>query len=33
VDAQISFTKDASGAVTQLILHQGGRDVPGRKVK
>jgi CubicO group peptidase (beta-lactamase class C family) len=33
VDAQITFVKDASGAVTQLILHQGGRDVPGRKVK
>jgi CubicO group peptidase (beta-lactamase class C family) len=33
VDAQITFVKDASGAVTQLILHQGGRDVPGKKVK
>jgi CubicO group peptidase (beta-lactamase class C family) len=26
VDAQIEFVKDASGAVTALILHQGGRD-------
>ena len=33
VDAQMTFMKDASGAVTQLVLHQGGRDVPGRKIK
>jgi gamma-glutamyltranspeptidase len=26
VDAQIEFVKDASGAVTALVLHQGGRD-------
>jgi len=26
VDAQIEFVRDASGAVTHLILHQGGRD-------
>jgi CubicO group peptidase (beta-lactamase class C family) len=26
VDAQIEFVKDAGGAVTALILHQGGRD-------
>jgi serine-type D-Ala-D-Ala carboxypeptidase/endopeptidase len=26
VDAQLTFTKDASGAVTGLILHQNGRD-------
>jgi CubicO group peptidase (beta-lactamase class C family) len=26
VDAQIEFVKDASGTVTALILHQGGRD-------
>lgn len=30
---QFTFTKDASGAVTGMTLHQGGRDVPGRKVK
>jgi len=29
VDAEIEFTKDKSGAVTGLILHQGGRDMPG----
>ena len=26
VDAQIEFEKDSSGAVTDLVLHQGGRD-------
>jgi CubicO group peptidase (beta-lactamase class C family) len=26
VDAQIEFVKDAGGAVTALVLHQGGRD-------
>lgn len=33
VDAQISFTKDGSGAVTGAILHQGGRDQVARKVE
>lgn len=33
VDAKVTFTRDASGAVTGLIIHQGGRDVPGKKVK
>jgi tetratricopeptide (TPR) repeat protein len=32
-NVQLTFTKDASGAVTGATLHQGGRDVPGRKVK
>ena len=32
-NAQVSFTKDASGAVTGMILHQGGRDQSGRKVR
>ena len=32
-NAQITFTKAPSGEVTGLILHQGGRDQPGRKVK
>lgn len=31
VDARITFTRDASGAVDGLILHQGGRDSPARK--
>jgi len=33
VKAQISFTKDDSGTVTGLILHQNGRDRPGLKVR
>lgn len=33
VDAQVSFTRDATGAVTGLVLHQYGRDRPGRKVR
>jgi D-alanyl-D-alanine carboxypeptidase len=33
VNAQISFITDASGNVEKLILHQGGRDMPGPKVK
>lgn len=32
VDAQMSFVRDGSGTVTGLILHQGGRDLPARKV-
>jgi CubicO group peptidase (beta-lactamase class C family) len=32
-NVQITFTKAPSGEVTGLILHQGGRDQPGRKVK
>lgn len=31
VDAQITFEKDPAGKVTRLILHQGGRDLPGLK--
>ena len=33
VDAQISFTRAASGEVTGLVLHQGGRDQPARKIR
>jgi CubicO group peptidase (beta-lactamase class C family) len=33
VDAQISFVKDGNGAVTSLVLHQGGRDMPAKKIK
>jgi D-alanyl-D-alanine carboxypeptidase len=33
VDAQISFITDASGNVDKVVLHQGGRDTPGSKVK
>jgi CubicO group peptidase (beta-lactamase class C family) len=31
VDARISFTRDAAGAVTGLVLHQNGRDMPAPK--
>lgn len=31
IDAQLTFTRDGGGAVTGLILHQGGQNIPGRK--
>lgn len=31
VDAQLSFQRDSSGAVTGLVLHQGGRSAPAKK--
>ena len=33
VDAQISFVKNDHGQVTQLILHQNGRNMPAKKVR
>ena len=33
VDARITFVKDGSGKVTELILHQNGMDQKARKVK
>jgi CubicO group peptidase (beta-lactamase class C family) len=32
-DAQITFVRQASGAVNQIVLHQGGADIPGRRVQ
>jgi len=32
-DAQVTFVKDATGKVMHLILHQGGRDMKGDKIK
>lgn len=32
-DAQVEFTRDASGAVTGLILHQFGRERPAGKIR
>ncbi len=32
-DAQVDFVKDAGGRVTGLVLHQGGMDLPAKKVK
>ncbi len=31
VDVRIEFVRDAKGVVTQLVLHQGGRDTPGKR--
>jgi CubicO group peptidase (beta-lactamase class C family) len=31
IDAQLTFTKDSAGAVTGLVLHQSGANVPGKK--
>lgn len=33
VDAQVSFVKDGTGKVTQLTLHQGGRDQKAEKIR
>ena len=33
VDAQISFIKDSAGKVNQIVLHQGGANIPGNRVK
>jgi hypothetical protein len=31
VEAQLTFTRDADGQVSGLVLHQNGRDLPARK--
>jgi CubicO group peptidase (beta-lactamase class C family) len=31
VDAQITFTRNAAGAIEGLVLHQGGRDMPAKR--
>lgn len=33
VEAELEFVKNTSGEVIELILHQGGRDLHGKKVK
>jgi D-alanyl-D-alanine-carboxypeptidase/D-alanyl-D-alanine-endopeptidase len=33
VDAQVTFVRDSAGKVDQIILHQNGSDIPGRRVK
>jgi CubicO group peptidase (beta-lactamase class C family) len=33
VDAQITFVTDSAAHVTGLVLHQGGMDLPGRRVE
>lgn len=32
VEAQVSFTRDATGKATQIVLHQNGRDLPGPRL-
>jgi CubicO group peptidase (beta-lactamase class C family) len=33
VDAQVTFVKTEQGVVTQLILHQNGRNMPAKKIR
>jgi CubicO group peptidase (beta-lactamase class C family) len=33
VEAKVTFTRDDKGVVTGLVIHQGGRDIPGKKIK
>ncbi len=33
VNAKVTFNRDDKGAVTSLVIHQGGRDTPGKKIK
>jgi hypothetical protein len=33
VDAQITFTHDARGNVTGLVLHQNGNDLAARRIR
>ena len=32
-DAQVSFVKDANGKVDSIVLHQGGQNIPGRRIR
>lgn len=32
VDAQLEFHRDASGRATEVVLHQGGRDMPAKRI-
>ena len=33
VDVQVSFQRDDTGEVNQIIYHQGGQDMPGKRVE
>jgi CubicO group peptidase (beta-lactamase class C family) len=33
VEAKVTFTRDDKGVVTGMVIHQGGRDVPAKKIK
>lgn len=32
VEAKITFVKDSAGSVNEIILHQGGRDMPAKRI-
>jgi tetratricopeptide (TPR) repeat protein len=32
-NAKVTFTRDDKGSVTGLVIHQGGREMPGKKIK
>jgi CubicO group peptidase (beta-lactamase class C family) len=32
VPAQVTFERDATGKVSRIVLHQGGRDIPGNRL-
>jgi Domain of unknown function (DUF3471) len=32
VDAQLSFSRDEGGMIDSLTLHQGGQNIPGKKI-
>jgi hypothetical protein len=31
-DAKVEFIVDAQGKVSQIVLHQGGRDTPAKRI-
>jgi D-alanyl-D-alanine-carboxypeptidase/D-alanyl-D-alanine-endopeptidase len=33
VDAQVTFQTDAHGRATELVLHQNGADIPGKRIE
>jgi tetratricopeptide (TPR) repeat protein len=33
VEAKVTFMRDDKGVVAGLVIHQGGRDIPGKKIK
>ena len=33
VNAKVRFVKDDAGTVTGLVINQGGREIPGKKIK
>jgi hypothetical protein len=33
IDAQITFVKDDKGEVTEMLLHQSGKDHPAKRIE